>query len=105
MGRPAGPRREKIMKKEKIKLNRVSKLTGDLSRVQMLFKEVLQQLPEETAKKMIDAIRSGGEVQLTLRENSRGRGYKVAFTVVPIGGTRPAKMRPKWFMVEKGGAA
>jgi hypothetical protein len=73
--------------KGKIKLNPVSKkLPGELGRVQMLLKEVLQQMPEHMAERVMNGVDNGGEAHTTLRENSRGRGYKVAFTVTAMPG-------------------
>jgi hypothetical protein len=97
--------------KEKIKRRNLKKLEGDLSRVQMLLKEVMQQMTEEMAAEIIHAIRSGGEAGLILRENSRGIGYKIAFTVVPTEGKivgfnlAHRVMNTKAFAVEKGGEA
>jgi hypothetical protein len=70
-----------------IKLNPVSKrLSGELGRVQILLKEVLQQMPQHMAEQIINAVDNGGEARITLRENSRGRGYKCAFSVLAIPG-------------------
>jgi hypothetical protein len=71
----------------RIRLNSVSKrLSGDLGRVQILLKEVLQQMPQHMAKQIMDAVENGGEARITLRENSRGRGYKCAFSVLALRG-------------------
>jgi hypothetical protein len=88
------------MNEEKAKRT-VKQYDGALGRVQLLLKEVLQQLPEEAAKKMIDTINEGGEAALILRENSRGIGHKVAFRVW----LKARKVRPKAFLVGKGGEA
>jgi hypothetical protein len=90
----------------KIKLNPVSKrLPGNLGRLQMLLKEVLQQISEESADQLVTAIEHGGEAQLTIRENSRGRGYKCAFDWRALQGKpSPPKTRAGTFPAAQGSA-
>jgi hypothetical protein len=90
----------------RIKLNPVSKhLPGDLGRLQMLLKEVLQQMPEEAAEQLVAAVEHGGEAQLTIRENSRGRGYKCAFDWIAMPGQpSPPTTRAGTFPVAEGNA-
>jgi len=98
--------------KTKTKRTSVKQYCGNLGIVQLLLKEVLEQLSEELAKEMVDAIKGGGEAALIMRENSRGRGYVISFTVVPVPGTIASfnlagggKLNPKSFVVHDGGQA
>ncbi len=59
------------------------------SRLAVLLKEVLQQIPEEQAKKLMDAYMNGKAIVVALAQNSCGSGCKTAFQCA-IGDTHEA---------------
>jgi hypothetical protein len=46
--------------------------------IAVLFKEILQQIPEGAAKELAEAYREGGTVVFRLRQSSNGMGFKTA---------------------------
>lgn len=47
--------------------------------LEVLFREVLEEMPEAQAVGLSEAYREGKSIGVTLRENSRGVAYKTAF--------------------------
>jgi hypothetical protein len=57
-------------------------MDDQVSRVQVLFKEVLQQLDPHVARRMVDAfLMPGRAIELVIMQNSLGNGYKTAFSL------------------------
>jgi hypothetical protein len=61
------------------KLNKLNKLTGGLRVLQILFKEVLQQIPQEEADRLTDAYKRGEPIVFVIAESVHGRDRKTAF--------------------------
>ena len=47
--------------------------------LKILFKEILEQITPDDAKRLNEAYREGKDIGFRIRENSRGIGYKTAF--------------------------
>jgi hypothetical protein len=61
----------------------------NVGRLAVLLKEVLQQIPDEQAKKLMDAYMNGDAIVVALAQNSRGSECKTAFQCA-IGDTHKA---------------
>jgi hypothetical protein len=60
------------------------KISANKQMLKMLFKEVIEQIHEEALTKLMDAHRTGENVVVVIGENSRGSGYKTAFSVFTV---------------------
>ena len=45
----------------------------------LIFKEILQQIPNEDADKLMNGYKAGKTIRFQIGQNSRGRFYKSAF--------------------------
>jgi hypothetical protein len=60
-------------------------ISGNKRMLKLLFKEVVEMIDEEHLTKLMEAYRSGAEnVVFVIGENSRGRGYKTAFSAFAV---------------------
>jgi hypothetical protein len=58
----------------------MSRYKGNRGIVQIWFKEVLQQLPEELATEWVNEFNEGEDVALFIHQNPRGKNYVTAFS-------------------------
>jgi hypothetical protein len=63
----------------KKKSRNLQKLTGSLGALQVLFKEILQEVPEEQAKRLIDGYHQGKTIELCIGQSGFGEDRKCAF--------------------------
>jgi hypothetical protein len=63
----------------KKKSRNLRKLEGDLAIFRILFKEVLQEIPEEQATRLIQGYKQGKTIELFLGQSAFGAGRKTAF--------------------------
>jgi hypothetical protein len=79
----------------KTKLNPVSKrLPGNLGRVQIMLKEVLQRISSELADQLMECIEQGGTMHLSIRESPSGRSYKCDFSAEAVPPEQTPTMKP-----------
>ncbi len=65
---------------KKVKIRRVQlSVEGSLSGLGILFKEILQLIPDEQAKKLMDGYRDGRTIELYIGQSSYGKYKKTAF--------------------------
>jgi hypothetical protein len=67
------------LRKPETKLNSIRNLEGGLAVLQVLFKEVLQQMPPEKADELAEGYHGGKNIMLVIGVSSYGKHCKTAF--------------------------